>query len=298
MEQVTKDIARGKRKRVKHLEAMVAGVRRETPDTTTLDLFTGNEALDYKPGHFLTIDPHQFDSLARWIAYLQDVKGRKEPPRAYSIASAPHERHLAITVKEELYVSGQTAYPPLLSPLLVRRTPPGTLMEITGFTGPYVLPDDIESRTDHLVHVVAGSGSVPNWSILKHCLHHEMSLRHTFVYGNKTWDDVIYRDELEALARRHADKVRVVHAITREPEAVNYAPNVRTGRVDEKLLREVIDDPSAVHVFACGPGITRWDRLAAKERGEEPSPRFMETVLAALDALGIDRKRIHRETYG
>src|SRR4030095_10060183 len=94
------------RRRIKELEGMVADVIHETPDTTTLVLFTGNERLDYEAGHFLTIDPHQFEGLERFIAFLEDLKGRREPPRAYSMASSPHEKYLAVTVKEERYVTG------------------------------------------------------------------------------------------------------------------------------------------------------------------------------------------------
>ena len=100
------------RTRIKELEVMVADVVPETHDTVTLVLFTGNDRLDYKAGHFLTIDPHQFEALERFTAFLEDLKARKEPPRAYSMVSAPHERYLAVTVKEERYASGQTKYPP------------------------------------------------------------------------------------------------------------------------------------------------------------------------------------------
>src|SRR3954466_9202954 len=131
------------RKRIKEMEVMVADVIVETPDTATLVLFTGNDRLDYKAGHFLTIDPHQFDGLERFIAFLEDLKGKREPPRAYSMASSPHEKYLAVTVKEERYASGVTRYPPLLSPLLVKRIPRGTRLVVTGFTGPYTLPEDI-----------------------------------------------------------------------------------------------------------------------------------------------------------
>ena len=188
------------RRRIKQMEVMVAEAISETPDTTTLVLFTGNDTLDYEPGHFLTIDPHTIPSLERFVAYLEDVKGKKEPPRAYSLASSPHERHLAVTVKEERYISGVTKYPPILSPLLVHRTLPGTRMVVTGFTGPYTLPPDIEQQTDHLLHVCAGSGFVPNWSIIKHALVTEMRLRHTVICCNKTWDDVIFRPQLQQLA--------------------------------------------------------------------------------------------------
>jgi ferredoxin-NADP reductase len=281
------------RPRIKELEVMVAEVIRETPDTATIVLFTGNDRLDYQPGHFLTIRPQQFNALDRFCKYFEDLKGRKEPARAYSLCSAPHERQLAVTVKEERYVSGVTKYPPLLSPLLVWRLNPGTRMVVTGFGGPYTLPADIDSRTDHLVHICAGSGIVPNLSILKHCLANGMKLRHTLIYGNKTWEDVIFQRQLDELARQYPDKLRIVHTLSREARE-----DCRRGRVCEELIREFIPDPTAVEVFACGPGVGKFERQAAKEKGEEPAPRFLETTLEALENLGVPDERIHRESYG
>src|SRR5213083_3228485 len=161
------DEAPTSRRRIRQREVVVAEAVYETPDTTTLVLQAGDDHLDYKPGQFLTIDPHQFEALERFTAFLEDLKGRREPPRAYSMSSAPHERYLAVTVKEERYVSGLTKFPPLLSPMLTKRTTRGMRLVVTGFTGPYTLPADIESKTDHIVHACAGSGSVPNFSMLK-----------------------------------------------------------------------------------------------------------------------------------
>jgi ferredoxin-NADP reductase len=281
------------RRRIRELESMVADVIQETPDTTTLILFTGNERLDYRPGHFLTIDPHQFEGLERFIAFLEDLKGKKEPARAYSMSSAPHEKYLAITVKEERYISGQTKYPPLLSPLLVKRLPRGTRLAITGFTGPYTIPDEIESITPHLVHICAGSGSVPNFSILKHALLHHPKLRHTFIYSNRLWEDVIFRDELARLEAGNSDRLKVVHTLTRETRA-----GMRYGRVNAELIREFVPSPEEARFYLCGPAISTWDRVAAKEAGVEPQPRFMETVLAALESLGVKKNQITRESYG
>lgn len=281
------------RRRIKELEVMVADVIAETPDTATLVLFTGNDRLDYRAGHFLTIDPHQFEALERFTAFLEDLKGKKEPPRAYSMASAPHEKYLSITVKEERYASSVTKYPPLLSPLLVKRTLRGMRLVVTGFTGPYTLPEDVESRADHVVHVCAGSGAVPNFAILKHALHAHPRLRHTFLCSNKTWQDVIYRDTLAALEARHPDALRVVHTLTRERRE-----DVRQGRVGAELMRELLPDPSACLVYACGPAISAWDRAAAREAGAPPAPRFMETVLAAFKEIGLAPERVRRESYG
>ena len=277
---------------------MVADVILETPDTTTLVLFTGNDRLEYLAGHFLTIDPHQFDALERFTAFLEDLKGRREPPRAYSMCSAPHERYLAVTVKEERYVSGATKFPPLLSPMLTKRTTRGMRLVVTGFTGPYTLAADIGARTDHIVHICAGSGSVPNFSMLKFALAHHPALRHTFVYANKTWRDIIFRDELSRLAAANPDRLTVVHCLTREEDPTVHGPSVRKGRIGLPLLQELMPEPAACDVYVCGPGISKWDLAAAKAAGQEAQPRFLESVLADLAALGVPAARIKREFYG
>ncbi len=277
---------------------MVADVIVETPDTSTLVLFTGNDRLDYKAGHFLTIDQNQFEALDSFTSFLEHLKGKKEPPRAYSMCSAPHERYLAVTVKEERFVPNVTKYPPLLSPLLVKRTVRGMRLVVTGFTGPYTAPDNLASQTDHVVHVCAGSGSVPNLSILKFALETYPSVRHTFIYSNKTWDDIIFRDMLGQLAAAHPDRLRVVHTLTRETRESLFGPSVRRGRVDEGLLRELIPDPQACLVYLCGPGISKFDREASKAAGTEPQPRFIEAALGHLRAAGVPGARIKRESYG
>jgi 3-ketosteroid 9alpha-monooxygenase subunit B len=285
-------------KRIKDLEVMVADVVVETPDTSTLVLFTGNDHLDYEAGHFLTVDPHQFEALDRFTAFLEHLKGKSEPPRAYSMCSAPHERYLAVTVKEERFVPNVTKYPPLLSPLLVKRTVRGMRLVVTGFTGPYTLPRDVASRTDHIVHVCAGSGSVPNLSILKFALVNHPTLRHTFLYSNKTWDDVIFREALAQLATQHPDRLTVVHTLTRETDETIFGPSVRKGRISESLLRELIPHPGDCFVYLCGPGISKWDREAAKEAGTAAQPKFIEMALTHLRDIGVPDSRIKRESYG
>ncbi|MDD8016858.1 MAG: oxidoreductase [Bacteroidota bacterium] len=286
------------RKRIKELEVMVADTIEEAHDTTTLVLFTGNDRLEYKAGHFLTIDPHQFEALERFTAFLEDLKGKKEPPRAYSMCSSPHEKYLAVTVKEERYTSGATKYPPLLSPMLVKRTSRGMRLVVTGFTGPYTLPDDIESQTDHVVHVCAGSGSVPNYAMLKYALVNYPKLRHTFIYANKLWDDIIFREELAELEKKYPDHLRVIHSLTRESDTFRYTSSILKGRISTELLRSLIPDTSSAQVYVCGPAISVHDRNAAKEKGVQPQPRFLESALASLKELGLTKDQITYESYG
>jgi ferredoxin-NADP reductase len=286
------------RNRPREYEVTVADVRMETHDTATLSLDFGPERPEYRAGQFINIDPHQFPALGRLSAYLQEHKARKEPARSYSLASAPHEPLVAITVKDEDYIPGFTRYPPLLSPYLVHAPLTGTRMKVLGFMGPYVLPDDVEERTDHLIHIVAGSGAVPNFAMVKDALHRGLKPRHTVLCSNKTWEDILYREAFEALERAHPDKLRVVHTLTRELDESRYGPGVRKGRIGEALLEELIPDRDTCLIYVCGPAISPWDRRKALETRTPATPRFMETVLGHLHTLGIEDKRIKRESYG
>ena len=284
------------RRRVRELEVEVVQARRDTPDTTTLFMSAGDEPIEYEAGHFCTIDPHQFGELEHFTAYLEDQKGQREKPRAYSMASAPHEQHLAITIKEERYESGETPYPPLLSPLLTYYIQEGRRLVISGFTGAYTFPADVYERTDHIIHVCAGSGIVPNRSLIKESLHRGDPLRHTLLFSNKTRGDVIYFEEFEVLRAQYPDRLDVIHCITREdPAGIRGA---RNGRISEELLREVAPDPSKVMAYSCGPGITPYERRAARAKGETPEPRFVENMVALLQEHGLDKKQIRQESWG
>jgi 3-ketosteroid 9alpha-monooxygenase subunit B len=284
------------RRKLRKLDVMVADIIQETPDTFTLVLFTGNERLEYKAGHFITIDPHQFEGIQRWTQFLEHQKGKQEPPRAYSLSSAPHEPHLAITVKEEEYIAGVTTYPPLLSPILAKRIPTGTMMEITGFTGPYVMPDPMPSTVDGVVHICAGSGVVPSFSILKEGLHRG-ELQHTLICSNKTVDDIIFCDQLKALEREFPDRLRVIHCLTRQEKIAPGMPNFRSSRVNHDILGHALQSFAEPLIFVCGPANSPRDLKEAKELGQELSPRFYETVRTILEDVAPDATVI-KETYG
>jgi ferredoxin-NADP reductase len=273
-------------------ECTVEQVRTESPDTATLVLDThGHHA--YRAGQYLSIGPHQFRQLAGFITWLEHEKGKKEPQRKYSIASAPHERHVEITVKEEAYVPGLTKYPPLLSHLLVRGLTAGASFTAFGYSGPYVLPETVKGQL--VVHVVAGTGAAPNFSLLKDALHRGLDARHVWIASNKRREDILYRAPLEALERAHEGQLTVIDTLTRES-----AEGMRSGRVSADLLHELIPsgERATCLVYACGPAVHPWERKAALESDSEVTPRFMETVLGHLHALGIDDRRIKRETWG
>ena len=134
--------------------------------------------------------------------------------------------------------------------------------------------------------------------MIKFALAHHPGIRHTLVYSNKMWADVIFRDDLEKLATANPGRLAITHSLTREENPAAFGPNVRKGRIGLPLLREMIPEPDACYVYVCGPGISKFDIAAAKEAGTVPQPRFLETVLADLKTLGVPNERIRREFYG
>ncbi|HWV38594.1 MAG TPA: oxidoreductase, partial [Vulgatibacter sp.] len=159
-------------KRIEVFDTVVREVIWETADTVTLLLDPGDHHRDYLAGQFISIDPAQFPELRQQVAYFEHVKGRREAVRAYSMASTPDEPLLAITIKEETFIPGTTEYPPLLSPFLVHGIAPGRRITVKGYSGFYAVSHETAEQTDHLVHVVAGSGVVPNFAMVKWALAH------------------------------------------------------------------------------------------------------------------------------
>lgn len=266
----------------------------ETRDTRTLVLDIGMPA-SYRAGQYVTIDPHQFPALGSVTRYLEKVKGRSEVPRAYSMCSEPNEPYVAITIKEEVY-DGEMAYPPLISGFLVHSVRAGDRVAALGFTGAYVLPDDV--KAEHILHLCAGSGSVPNFSILKDSLRRHPHLRHTFLYSNKTWEDVIFRDALGRLRDEYPSRLQVIHNLTRETGVVSGGQDVRSGRIPLELLREVLEREPNSLIYACGPAISVWDRRAHAAKGTTPTPRFLESMQSHLTTLGVPRHNIKIEAFG
>ncbi|MEC8930680.1 MAG: oxidoreductase [Candidatus Latescibacterota bacterium] len=290
-------MAEERRRKVREIQAVVADVREETHDAASLLLDIGDEERDYKAGQFITIDPHQFGFLEQVIAYLEEVKGTREKPRAYSMGSAPHEPHILITVKEERFWPGESKYPPVLSPPLSRHCPPGTTLTISGFTGPYAIPQDAGQKADTVLHLCAGSGIVPNFGLIKDSIHRGDDLHHVLLYSSKTRSDIFYYDQFAALAAAHSEQLTVLHSLTRE-DPHQIEPASRKGRLDAELIKSYVKDLDRTLVYCCGPGVLPWERKEARERGDEPVPKFVETMVQILHELGFDKRQIKQESWG
>lgn len=286
----------GKRRSI---QAVVAQIERETDDTVTLHLFTDEKNPAYRAGQFLTIDPREFPALIPQVEWMEKAKGLREPPRAYSMSSAPHDRYVAVTVKVDGFVAGRDAYPPLLSPYLTHGLHVGQRFEVKGYMGHYVFDPDLETQGGEVLHLCAGSGIVPNFSLIKDALDRGLKLHHTLLFGNRKFGDIIFLNKLDALQEAHPDQLKVVHALSGEPDVEKFGRHdVVKGRVDAALIAKHVRDAHAAKVYLCGPAITRWEKKRAQAEGKEAPPRFIETMLVALDSVGVARDNVVKEAFG
>jgi ferredoxin-NADP reductase len=179
--------------------------------------------------------------------------------RSYSIASAPENQQLAITV--ERLDDGE------VSPYLAEELVVGDKLELRGPIGGYFVWE--AELGGPLLLVGGGSGVVPLRSMLRHRAAVAPDVPACLLYSARSLDDVIYRDEL--------DRFDVVYTLTREqpPGWTGYAR-----RVDDAMLREVADANAEGLAYVCGP------------------TRFVEAVADSLVGIGYAPERIRTERFG
>jgi ferredoxin-NADP reductase len=187
--------------------------------------------------------------------------------RSYSIASAPEDPYVTITV--EKIDDGE------VSPYLVDEVRVGDRLEIRGPIGGYFTWTAVDGGP--LLLVAGGSGVVPLMAMLRHRAASGVSVPASLLYSSRAHEDIIYGAELERLAA--ADRpARIVHTLTRSQ------PSGWTGyrrRIDAGMLADVAP-PAADHplAFICGP------------------TRLVENVAEILAGLGYEPARIKTERFG
>jgi ferredoxin-NADP reductase len=186
--------------------------------------------------------------------------------RSYSIASAPEDEMVVLTV--ERLEEGE------VSPYLFDVLMPGGELELRGPIGGYFVWH--EPLGGPLLLLAGGSGIVPLRAMLRHRSAVGSKVPARLLYSSRSLSEVIYRDELTRLAA--AGEADVRFTLTRE------WPEGWTGyrrRIDPEMLRDVSWAPSERPlVYICGP------------------TAFVEAAANGLVELGHDASRIRTERFG
>ncbi len=185
--------------------------------------------------------------------------------RSYSIASVPDGTRVELTV--ERLEDGE------VSRYLTDELRPGDRIELRGPVGGYFVWEPAQGGP--LLLVAGGSGVVPLMAMIRARAAAGSDVDTRLLFSSRSWEDVIYREELERLG---GDGLTVVHTLTRSqpPGWTGYAR-----RVDADMLAKLGPSPAELPgVYVCGP-----------------TP-YVEAVAEALVQLGHEPHRVKTERFG
>jgi ferredoxin-NADP reductase len=162
-----------------------------------------------------------------------------------------------------------------VSPYLVDDLRTGDKFELRGPIGGYFVWT-IATRGPLWV-IAGGSGIAPLMAMLRHRAKHLLLVPALLLYSSRSLEDVIYREDLEAMAARDPN-LRVVNTLTRKQPKGWMG---HRGRIDKALLAETGFPPKEnPKIYVCGP-----------------TP-FVEDVSSLLVELGHDPLTIKTERFG
>lgn len=221
----------------------IAKVSQETHDTWSL-YFEGRN-LNYKPGQFLVIN------------LVRDGKVSEAHP--FTISSSPTQDKLSITVKS---VGDFT------STIGDTKTSDAAYID-----APYGVFSFLNHDTQALIFIAGGIGITPFMSMLRYIYDRNMERNVVLMWGNKTEEDITFREELEKMAE-DMPSLEVVHVMSKQEDWQG-----EKGYIDSEKLKKYVSNLERSQFFVCGP------------------PRMMASVIKALKDLGVSEKRIHYERF-
>ena len=235
----------------------IASVARITPETTKVKSFT------------LTLPEWMRHRAGQHYDIRLTAEDGYQTQRSYSIASEP-EREGEIDITVERIGDGEVST--YLHDVLL----PGDHAEVRGPIGGYFVWEAGLSP-EPLLLIAGGSGVVPLMSMIRHRGATGVKNPMTLLYSSRTFEDIIYRNELDQL---HAEGsgLQIFHTLTRSQPAgwKGYAR-----RIDEAMLREVaLPLGTDVQVFICGPTL------------------LVESAANTLVKVGVGSDQIRTERFG
>jgi ferredoxin-NADP reductase len=187
--------------------------------------------------------------------------------RSYSIASAPESKNVMLTV--ERIEEGE------VSPYLSIDVQSGDQFELRGPIGGHFVW--AVSQGGPLFLIAGGSGVAPLMAMLRHRAAAKSNVPATLLYSSRSFEDIIYREELDKLAAT-GNGPNVVHTLTRK-QPPGWSGGAR--RIDRAMLESAGFPASAKpRIFICGP------------------TQLVESTSQTMLDLGHDRTLIKTERFG
>lgn len=213
--------------------------------------FTKPEGFTFKAGQFVLFD----------VPLIGDAANIQ--PRAYSLASAPHEPELLFLIKA---VPGGR-----MGDYLTQVLEPGTAISFKGPFGVFTLRPDADV---HILLACSGVGAAPYRGMVFDALHQGDERAIDVLLSVRHEEDVFWEELFTSLHQKHP-QVRL-HVSLTQPQALWKG---LTGRV-QQVIPQLQTDLSKTLLYACG------------------NPHMTKEVKAlAIGPWGMPKERVHVEGY-
>lgn len=233
----------------------ISKIQRKTKDCITITFLIPSELSDvfrFKAGQYLTLRKQ-----------IENVDVR----RSYSICSIPDSGEITIGIKK---VEGG-----LFSSYAHTQLKKGDKIDVMPPAGNFT----VNPKHKNLLFFASGSGITPVFSQISDILRHTHDATVTLVYGNKNFESIIFREEIEALKNKFFNRIAVHHIFSKEKTGIP----LYYGRIDAdkcKAMSKVLFNIEDTDGFMiCGPN------------------DMIFNVKDALIELGVPEEKIHFELF-
>lgn len=256
----------------------VAGLRQLTADSmaVTFEVPEGlAETFRFRQGQHLTV--------------RSDIGSEKNVRRNYSVCSSANNGELRIGVKH--IPNG------VFSSYVMNELAIGDQLEVMPPSGRFFTQLSANHAKSYVL-VAAGSGITPVFSILKTTLEVEQESKCILLYGNKTADNIMFKDELQALKQQYPDRFQLLYFLSQEPDVsqhelgreqslgwprVDFDHSLLNGRINgdkiDQLLGGYAKNNDIDDWFICGP------------------QEMVEDIRSTLENSGVTAEHIHFELF-
>ena len=184
--------------------------------------------------------------------------------RAYSIASSTEQKkYLDITMN--------------LVAEFTKRLWSAKVGDSLIFKGPYGKFYFSEEMKNNIVLIGGGLGITPLMSIMRTCTDKKLQNKISLLYSVRSPADIIYYEEIKKQKKTNPNLDYIITITRPLPE---HKWDQRTGRIDQNILKEKIEDIEGSLYFLCGP------------------LDFVKSIIAMLESLGVKREQIKTDIWG
>ncbi len=204
----------------------------------------------------------------KYLTVFETINGMPVT-RAYSISSSPKdslEGRYVLTIK---LVDGG-----LVSRYIFDTWTVGSNVEVSAPSGNFEYQPLRDAQK--VICIAGGTGITPFISMANAVADGDEDFEMTLLYGSRNYANILFREELEALAAR-CDKIKVVHVLSDEKKKIG---GTEKGFITADLIKKYAPENEAYSVFLCGP------------------QQMYEFVDKELEKIGLPKKYIRHEMFG